>query len=78
MKLVSPFFAMSLLTLSMQAEPFIIAHRGASGTLPEHTLGAYRLALEQGADYIAYFGVRRGSIQRPDEAAGSDPPKTDD
>lgn len=52
MKLVPLFFAMSLLTLSMQAEPFIIAHRGASGTLPEHTIGAYRLALEQGADYI--------------------------
>jgi len=29
-----------------------IAHRGASGYLPEHTLEAYRLAIAQGADYI--------------------------
>ncbi len=32
--------------------PIIIAHRGASGERPEHTLGAYRLAIAQGADYI--------------------------
>ena len=32
--------------------PLIIAHRGASGYLPEHTLEAYALAIEQGADYI--------------------------
>lgn len=30
----------------------IIAHRGASGDRPEHTLAAYELAIEQGADYI--------------------------
>jgi glycerophosphoryl diester phosphodiesterase len=30
----------------------VIAHRGASGLLPEHTLAAYRLAIEQGADFI--------------------------
>ena len=30
----------------------VIAHRGASGDLPEHTLAAYVLAIEQGADYI--------------------------
>jgi len=34
------------------AEPIIIAHRGASGYLPEHTLPAYALAIEQGADFI--------------------------
>lgn len=32
--------------------PIVIAHRGASGHLPEHTLEAYRLAVEMGADYI--------------------------
>ncbi|MEO3975253.1 glycerophosphodiester phosphodiesterase [Streptomyces sp. CAU 1734] len=32
--------------------PAIIAHRGASGYRPEHTLGAYRLALDMGADVI--------------------------
>lgn len=32
--------------------PVIIAHRGASGYLPEHTLAAYALAYGQGADVI--------------------------
>jgi len=32
------------------SKPLIIAHRGASGPCPEHTLEAYALALEQGAD----------------------------
>ncbi|QWP79399.1 glycerophosphodiester phosphodiesterase [Lysobacter sp. K5869] len=30
----------------------VIAHRGASGYRPEHTLEAYRLAIQQGADFI--------------------------
>lgn len=30
----------------------IVGHRGASGYLPEHTLEAYALAIEQGADFI--------------------------
>ena len=30
----------------------VIAHRGASAYRPEHTLAAYRLAIEQGADVI--------------------------
>lgn len=33
-------------------KPLVIGHRGASGYLPEHTLEAYRLAIEQGADFI--------------------------
>jgi glycerophosphoryl diester phosphodiesterase len=32
--------------------PIVIAHRGASGYLPEHTLAAYALAIEQGADFV--------------------------
>jgi len=32
--------------------PLVIAHRGASGERPEHTADAYRLALDQGADFI--------------------------
>ncbi|SFP22658.1 glycerophosphodiester phosphodiesterase [Ectopseudomonas composti] len=32
--------------------PLVIAHRGASGYVPEHTLAAYALAALQGADYI--------------------------
>lgn len=34
------------------AAPIIIAHRGASGYRPEHTLAAYSLAIDMGADYI--------------------------
>ena len=30
----------------------IIAHRGASGDRPEHTLASYKLAIDQGADFI--------------------------
>ena len=30
----------------------MIAHRGASGYLPEHTLAGYELAVRMGADYI--------------------------
>lgn len=37
---------------SIRTSPLIIAHRGASFHLPEHTLEAYRLALELGTDYI--------------------------
>lgn len=50
-------FQLLLLSLLLTAfpclsQPLIIGHRGASGYLPEHTLEAYRLAVEQGADYI--------------------------
>lgn len=32
--------------------PIVIAHRGASGERPEHTLASYRLAIDLGADFI--------------------------
>jgi len=32
--------------------PIVIAHRGASGYRPEHTLASYELAIEMGADFI--------------------------
>jgi glycerophosphoryl diester phosphodiesterase len=35
-----------------QAAPLVIAHRGASGYRPEHTLASYRLAIALGADYV--------------------------
>lgn len=38
--------------VSTAPRPLIIGHRGASGLRPEHTLAAYELAIEQGADYI--------------------------
>jgi len=34
------------------ANVVVIAHRGASGERPEHTLASYQLAIDQGADYI--------------------------
>src|SRR5262245_10038225 len=34
------------------ADILIIAHRGASGHRPEHTLESYQLAIDMGADYI--------------------------
>jgi glycerophosphoryl diester phosphodiesterase len=37
---------------SMFPSPLLIAHRGASGERPEHTLAAYELAIDQGADFI--------------------------
>ena len=40
------------MTDSVKPPPLIIAHRGASSERPEHTLAAYKLAIEQGADYI--------------------------
>ena len=36
----------------MARTPLVIAHRGASGYRPEHTLESYRLAIEMGADFI--------------------------
>jgi glycerophosphoryl diester phosphodiesterase len=36
----------------MKKLPIIIAHRGASGYRPEHTLTAYELAIDMGANFI--------------------------
>jgi len=44
--------AASLVAGTEPALPIVIAHRGASGERPEHTLEAYRLAVEQGADFV--------------------------
>lgn len=41
-----------IVTVNTAAAPIVIAHRGASGYRPEHTLEAYRLAIEMGADFI--------------------------
>ncbi|GGR52150.1 glycerophosphoryl diester phosphodiesterase [Nocardioides luteus] len=35
-----------------ETKPLVIAHRGASGFRPEHTLAAYEVAIEMGADVI--------------------------
>ena len=50
--------ALGLATASMPAwarspiVPIVIAHRGASGERPEHTLMGYTLAIDEGADFI--------------------------
>ena len=38
--------------VELEQVPIVIAHRGASGFRPEHTLAAYELAISQGADFI--------------------------
>jgi len=48
--LLIPALVLSLTARS--APPLVIAHRGASGYLPEHTLAAKTLAYEMGADYL--------------------------
>ena len=43
------------MTASLSAaagRPFVIAHRGASGYVPEHTLAGYFIAIQQGTDYV--------------------------
>lgn len=42
----------SRLAVAPMSEPAIIAHRGASGERPEHTLAAYELAARKGADFL--------------------------
>lgn len=53
---IAALAAMLASPVTVQAEdiggPLVIAHRGASGERPEHTLAAYELAIDQGADYI--------------------------
>ncbi|MEX1114530.1 MAG: glycerophosphodiester phosphodiesterase [Akkermansiaceae bacterium] len=45
-------FGYILLVAPLSAEPFLVAHRGASHDAPENTLPAFELAWEQGADAI--------------------------
>jgi glycerophosphoryl diester phosphodiesterase len=42
--------ALPVPTPGAASTPLVFAHRGASAALPEHTLGAYLRALEEGAD----------------------------
>jgi glycerophosphoryl diester phosphodiesterase len=46
-------FALLAFVVTKRNEPVaVIAHRGSSATAPENTLAAFRLAVEQGADYV--------------------------
>ena len=64
MKLLFPFgaalagslmltvYAVPVVTSQARSGKVLVAHRGASAYAPEHTAPAYRLAIEQGADYV--------------------------
>ena len=47
-----PLLLLPLAAFAAETRPLIIAHRGASGYLPEHTLAAKALAYGQGADFL--------------------------
>jgi glycerophosphoryl diester phosphodiesterase len=50
-------------TLAAQSRKQSIAHRGASGYAPEHTAAAYRLAIEQHADFVEPdLGVTKDNV----------------
>jgi glycerophosphoryl diester phosphodiesterase len=51
MRLLLALFSLGALAAA-EPRPLVIAHRGASGYLPEHTLAAKALAYGQGADYL--------------------------
>lgn len=52
MKKLALALTVTCLACSALAKPLVIAHRGASGYLPEHTLEAKALAYGMGADYL--------------------------
>lgn len=46
------FLPLIFMALSANAQPIVIAHRGASGYLPEHTLEAKAMAHAMGSDFL--------------------------
>ena len=50
--IAAPIFVLAILVFAQSGKKILIAHRGASGYAPEHTIEAYRLAIEQGADFV--------------------------
>ena len=50
--ILAALFLASPVAAQTMPHPLVIAHRGASGERPEHTRAAYKLAIEQGADFI--------------------------
>ncbi len=44
--------APALAPASPRSLPLLFGHRGAPGSLPEHTLAGYELAVQQGADVV--------------------------
>ena len=52
LSLLGVFFACAASALAAETRPLVIAHRGASGYLPEHTQAAKTLAFGLGADFL--------------------------
>ena len=52
LRILLSFVLVAIPALAISSSFTVIAHRGASGYLPEHTLAAAALAFNQGADYI--------------------------
>src|ERR671918_301337 len=53
LRIVTPLLCLLLVTNpGASTRKQVVAHRGASAYAPEHTIASYRLALEQGADYV--------------------------
>ena len=61
---------------SSSSRKLLVAHRGASAYAPEHTLAAYRLALEQRADFVeqdlAHDARRRARLPARSDARPHD------
>ena len=51
-KAIGVLLMTATLSIQAQSQKVVIAHRGASGYLPEHTLQAKAMAFAMGADYI--------------------------
>jgi glycerophosphoryl diester phosphodiesterase len=45
-------FGLAIIVFAQPGKKILVAHRGASAYAPEHTAEAYRLAIEQGADFV--------------------------
>lgn len=52
MRTATPGTAARPLAVPNRAATRVVAHRGSSGAVPEHTLAAYRRAIEEGADAL--------------------------
>ena len=67
--LLAPLAANAVYHTLDGSKPIVIAHRGASGYLPEHTLAGYELAVKMGADHRHRDDrfMRGQRLQRPAE-----------
>src|SRR5262245_38388494 len=50
--IAAPILGLAILGFAQSSKKVLVAHRGASAYAPEHTVEAYRLAIEQGADFV--------------------------